>query len=61
MKKNISDITKKVVDDLDQKKITRKQAIKKTGLIAVSAASMMLLSSNNAQAASPGPTKPPGW
>jgi hypothetical protein len=60
MKKNISDIAKKVVDDLDQKKITRKQAIKKTGLIAVSAASMMMLLGSNAQAASPGITPPPG-
>jgi len=63
MKNRISEIAKKAVDDLDQKKITRKQAIKKTGLIAVSAATMMMLLSNpaNAQVASPGPAKPTGW
>lgn len=63
MKKKISEIAKKAVADLDQKKITRKQAIKKTGLIAVSAATMMILlsSPNKAQAASPGPANPTGW
>ena len=64
MKKKIEEIAKKSIDDLGQKKITRKQAIKKTGLIAVSAATMMMLLSTNAQAEGSlpagGPTNP-GW
>jgi hypothetical protein len=63
MKKKIEDIAKKTIADLDEKKITRKEAIKKAGLVAVSAATMMMLlsSPNNAQAASPPPALPPGW
>ena len=63
MKKKIEEIAKKTIDDLEGKKITRKQAIKKTGLIAISAATMMMLLSSpeKAQAASSGPALPPGW
>ena len=61
MKKKIEEIAKKTIVDLEEKKISRKQAIKKTGYIALSAATMMILLSNphKAQAASPAP--PPIW
>jgi len=61
MKKKIEEIAKKTIVDLEEKKISRKQAIKKTGYIALSAATMMILLSNpnKAQAASPAP--PPTW
>jgi len=63
MKKKIEDIAKKKLAELDEKKISRKEAIKKTGLIAVSAATrMMFLSPNNAQAqSSPPPAFPGGF
>lgn len=50
MKTKITEIVKKEVTDLGGKKISRKEAIKKTGYMAVSAATMMVLLSNNAQA-----------
>jgi hypothetical protein len=61
MKKKIKEIAKKTVDDLELKKISRKEAIRKAGYIAISAASMMILlgSPNKAQAASP--TPPGNW
>ena len=61
MKKKIEEIAKKTIVDLEEKKISRKQAIKKTGYIALSAATMMILLSNpnKAQAASPAP--PTTW
>ena len=61
MKKKIEEIAKKSIDDFAGKKITRKEAIKKTGYIAISAATMMILLSNpsKAQAASPAP--PTAW
>jgi hypothetical protein len=61
MKNIIKGIAREKVADLEEKKITRKEAIKKTGYIAVSAATMMILLSNpnKAQAASPAP--PPIW
>ena len=57
MKKKIEKIA-----DPQAKKITRKEAIKKAGFIAVSAATtMILLSSPQRAYASPGsPTPPPG-
>lgn len=66
MKKKIAEVEEKTIDDLGQKKITRKQAIKKMGLIAVSAVTMMTLFSSNAQAgptaSAPAPGPPdPGW
>lgn len=49
------EIQKKHVSDFAGKKITRKTAIKKTGLLAASTATMMiLLKSKDAQAGSPG-------
>jgi hypothetical protein len=59
MKKKIEDIAKKTIVDLEEKKISRKDAIKKTGLIAVSAATMMILLSNPAKAQTASPAPPP--
>ena len=61
MKKKIEEIAKRTIDDLEQKKITRLQAIKKTGLIAMSAATMMILLSNPAKAQSASPAPPTVW
>ena len=53
MKKEIEEKVKKEPEVIEKKLITRKQAIKKTGFIAVSAATMMiLLQSPKAQACS---------
>ncbi len=41
---------KKQTTDFLEKKITRKEAIKKTGLVAASTATMMILLNKNAQA-----------
>ena len=46
MKKEIKDITTVKKVESNDKKITRKKAIKKTGYIAISAATMMILLSN---------------
>jgi hypothetical protein len=68
MKKKNTDISKKGIVSTDQKKISRKQAIKKAGLVALSATTMMMLLSTNAQAqaslpggGSPPPDPSPGW
>lgn len=54
MKGKKLEIKKNQVADIEVKKISRKEAIKKTGYIAVSAATMMiLLNSPKAQACSP--------
>ena len=50
MKTQIVEITKKAVGDIANKPISRKEAIKKTGYIAVSAATMMILLNSPAQA-----------
>ncbi|HAQ20657.1 MAG TPA: hypothetical protein DCR40_15715 [Prolixibacteraceae bacterium] len=50
MKKEIEILAKKAVTDIASKPISRKEAIKKTGYMAVSAATMMLLLSNPAEA-----------
>lgn len=58
MEKNDVEVTKKEPAVIEKKLITRKQAIKRTGLIAVSAATMMiLLQSPKAQACSNAPTQ----
>lgn len=61
MKNIVQEIAKKELVAISEKKISRKEAIKKTALITVSAATMMMLlsSPNKAQAASPAP--PPTW
>ena len=64
MKNKIKEIAQKAIVDLQEKQITRKQAIKKTALIAVSAATMMMLLSKNAGAAGslrPGGIDDSGW
>jgi len=55
MKKEITNLAKKTASDLATKPISRKEAIKKTGYMAVSAATMMLLLNNSAQAGGGGP------
>jgi len=50
MKEQIKNLAKKTADDMANKPISRKEAIKKTGYIALSAAGMMMLLSNPAQA-----------
>ncbi|MDP3180948.1 MAG: hypothetical protein Q8M67_03975 [Bacteroidota bacterium] len=50
MKKEIENVAKKVVSDIASKPISRKEAIKKTGYMAVSAATMMILLSDPAHA-----------
>ena len=61
MKKKLQEIARDEMKGLKEKKISRKEAIKKTGYIVASATTMMLLLSNpnKAQAASPAP--PPPW
>jgi len=61
MKKKIQEIASDEMKGLKERKISRKEAIKKTGYIVASAATMMILLSNpnKAQAASPAP--PPAW
>jgi hypothetical protein len=50
MKEEIENFAKKAASDIATKPISRKDAIKKTGYIAVSAATMMLLLNSPAQA-----------
>jgi hypothetical protein len=50
MKNENVGIVKKNLSEIEDKKISRKEAIKRTGYIAVSAATMMLLLSTHAQA-----------
>ena len=64
MKNKMEEIAKSNPMEVEGKKISRKDAIKKAGYIAASAATMMVLPSNpnKAQAASPAPppkTDPP--
>ena len=58
MKKKLQEIAKKELEVIQEKKISRKEAIKKTGYIALSAATMMLLLKSPAQA-SGSPAPPP--
>lgn len=56
MKEKIVETEKKKLSDIESKKITRKEAIKKAGFIAVSAATMMiLLGTPKSASASPAP------
>ena len=59
MKKKIEELAEKEAVDMIEKKITRKQAIKKAGYIAVSAATMMVLLSSPSQAQASEPAPPP--
>jgi len=64
MENKMEEIARKNLSEIEGKKISRKEAIKKAGYIAASAATMMVLLSNpnKAHAASPAPppkTAPP--
>jgi hypothetical protein len=61
MKKKIVEIEKKKGTEIDGKMISRKEAIKKTGYLAVSAATMMILLNNPsyAHASQPAPCPKP--
>lgn len=60
MKKKIVEIAKKELAELEVKKISRKEAIRKTGYMALSAATMMILVNNaKAQSSSDAPAPPP--
>jgi hypothetical protein len=54
------EIQKQDNSDVEAKKMTRKQALKKGGLIALSAATMMVLVSTP-KTASASPAPPPAW
>jgi len=53
MKSKMEEIAKKEIVSFEEKKISRKEAIKRTGYIAASAATMMVLLSNPAKADAP--------
>jgi len=57
MENKMEEIARKNLSEIEGKKISRKEAIKKAGYIAASAATMMVLLSNpnKAHAASPAP------
>jgi len=61
MKKKIEELAEKEAVDMTEKMISRKEAIKKAGYIAVSAATMMILlsSPSQAQASASRPAPPP--
>ncbi|MBL7967499.1 MAG: hypothetical protein JNK09_10905 [Prolixibacteraceae bacterium] len=59
MKKKISSPENKQGTKSEENLISRKEAIKKTGYIAVSAATMMLLLNTNAEAHASQPAPPP--
>ncbi len=52
MEKKPNEIVNKQIASFAEKKMTRKEALKKTGLIAVSATTMMVLLSNKSHATS---------
>jgi len=60
MIKHTKDVANDKLSEFKDKKITRKEAFKKSGYIAVSAATMMILLGNpqKAQASSPAPVIP---
>mgnify|MGYP000858128948 CR=1 FL=1 len=59
--KEMEKLAKKAVDDGSNKSISRKEAIKKAGYMAVSAATMMILLNSQAEAhTSPAPPPPTG-
>jgi len=59
--KEMEKLAKKGVDDGSNKSISRKEAIKKAGYMAVSAATMMILLNSQAEAhTSPAPPPPTG-
>jgi hypothetical protein len=61
MDNKLEEIAKKEIENFDTKKISRKDAIKRTGYLAASAATMMILLSSPGQAAprTSAPAPPP--
>lgn len=59
MKEKIVEIDKKQVPETEGKMISRKEAIKKAGYIAVSAATMMILLNSPSYAQTSQPAPPP--
>jgi hypothetical protein len=59
MEKKIEATTEKKNVDMKETKISRKEAIKRTGYIAISAATMMVLLSSPSQAQGSAPAPPP--
>jgi hypothetical protein len=62
MENKLVEITKSEIENFDKKKISRKDAIKRTGYIAASAATMMILLSSPSNANGPrtsAPAPPP--
>jgi hypothetical protein len=53
MENKLVEVAKKEIENFDKKKISRKDAIKRTGYIAASAATMMILLSKSSQANGP--------
>jgi hypothetical protein len=52
---------KQQVQDKNESVMSRKQALKKAGLLTLSAATMLILMKSPAKADSSTPTPPPGW
>ncbi len=63
MKQQKNKTSKEVKDEnaTNERTMNRKEAIKKTGYIALSAATMMILLSKPANAATTSPAPPPVW
>lgn len=61
MKKKLEGIEKNSEIGLGDKKMTRKEALKKSGYIAFTAASMMILLSNPTKAQAASPAAPSVW
>ena len=60
MKKKTEETTGEKISGFKDKKITRKEAIRKTGYIAVSAATMLILLGSPNKAQAQGSAAPPG-
>ena len=61
MKKEVQKETKPISEEVSDKNISRKEAIKKTGYVALSAATMMLLLSSPAKGNTTSPASIPEW
>lgn len=61
MKKKTEEISKENLTDLKEKKISRKDALRKSGYIALSAATTLILLGSPNKAAASSPANPPSW
>ena len=61
MKKKIEEISKENLPGLKDKKISRKEALRKSGFIALSAATTLILLGSPNKAAATSPVDPPPW